>query len=41
LVTEAMVQGYPVTAYADGPVSAAVRGIWAQVREELLGTRTD
>jgi MinD superfamily P-loop ATPase len=37
LVTEAMVQGYPVTAYADGPVSAAVRGIWAQVREELLG----
>jgi MinD superfamily P-loop ATPase len=31
-VTEAMVQGQPVTAYTDGPVSEALRGIWERVK---------
>ncbi len=37
VVTEAMVQGQPVTAYRDGPVTAALRMMWAQVRETLRG----
>ncbi len=36
VVTEAMVQGRPVTEYADGPVTEALRGVWMQVRERLF-----
>ena len=36
-VTRAMVQGKPVTDFDDGPVSAAMRGVWARAREVLLG----
>jgi MinD superfamily P-loop ATPase len=35
VVTEAMVQGQPVTAYRDGSVTAALRMIWAQTREDM------
>jgi MinD superfamily P-loop ATPase len=35
-VTEAMVQGHPVTEHTDGPVTEALRGVWAQIRERLL-----
>lgn len=35
VVTEAMVQGQPVTAYADGAVSGALREVWERVREHL------
>ena len=35
VVTEAMVQGLPVTAFSDGPVSRALRRIWARTREVL------
>jgi MinD superfamily P-loop ATPase len=35
VVTEAMVQGLPVTAFSDGPVSRALRQIWARTREVL------
>jgi MinD superfamily P-loop ATPase len=34
-VTEAMVQGKPVTAYADGAVSDALRGMWRRVKRRL------
>jgi MinD superfamily P-loop ATPase len=34
-VTEAMVEGRPVTAYADGPVSQAVRDIWSRIKSRL------
>lgn len=34
-VTEAMVQGKPVTAYANGAVSEALRGIWKRVKARL------
>jgi len=36
VVIEAMVQGWPVTEYADGPATAALRGVWMQVRERLF-----
>lgn len=36
VVTEAMVQGQPVTAYTDGRVAEALRGAWAQVKRRLL-----
>jgi len=36
VVTQAMVQGQPVTAYSDGPVTAALREAWARVRERLF-----
>jgi MinD superfamily P-loop ATPase len=36
LVTEAMVQGQPVTAYSDGPVTEALSDIWHRVRERLV-----
>jgi len=36
VVTEAMVQGRPVTAYADGTVSAALRDVWERVKARLL-----
>jgi MinD superfamily P-loop ATPase len=38
VVTEAMVQGQPVTAYQpDGPMAMALREMWAQVRKRLNG----
>jgi MinD superfamily P-loop ATPase len=36
VVTKAMVQGQPVTEYTNGPVTEALGGLWAQVRERLL-----
>jgi MinD superfamily P-loop ATPase len=36
VVTEAMVQGQPVTVYADGPVTAALRGAWLRIEEHLF-----
>jgi MinD superfamily P-loop ATPase len=35
VVTEAMVQGQPVTAYADGPVSRALKRVWQRLRGQL------
>jgi len=35
VVTEAMVQGRPVTAYVDGAVSAALRDVWERVKARL------
>jgi MinD superfamily P-loop ATPase len=35
VVTEAMVHGQPVTAYTDGPVSAALRQVWGRVKARL------
>jgi MinD superfamily P-loop ATPase len=35
VVTEAMVQGLPVTAYTDGPVSKALQGVWDRVYARL------
>jgi MinD superfamily P-loop ATPase len=35
VVTEAMVQGEPVTAYEDGPVSEELRNLWRAVRRAL------
>jgi MinD superfamily P-loop ATPase len=35
-VTEAMVQGQPVTAFTDGPVTEALSGVWSRVAERLL-----
>ena len=32
VVTEAMVQGQPVTAYSDGPVTAELKAMWARIR---------
>jgi MinD superfamily P-loop ATPase len=38
VVTEAMVQGQPVTAYQpDGPMARALRSAWAQIRARLEG----
>ena len=34
-VTEAMVQGKPITAYHDGDVSAEIRKLWRHVRSRL------
>jgi MinD superfamily P-loop ATPase len=36
LVTEAMVQGRPVTECTNGPVTAALTRVWARVRHALL-----
>jgi len=41
VVTEAMVQGQPVTAYSDGLVAEALRGVWVRVRERLLSHGMD
>lgn len=40
VVTRAMVQGRPVTAYTDGPVTEALRAIWEEVKEHLLSDGT-
>jgi len=36
VVTEAMVQGQPVTAYTNGPVSEALENVWDDIRERVL-----
>jgi MinD superfamily P-loop ATPase len=36
VVTEAMVQGQPVTDYADGTVTEALEEMWSRIRERLL-----
>jgi len=36
VVTEAMVQGQPVTAYADGLVSRALQRVWRKLRGQLI-----
>jgi MinD superfamily P-loop ATPase len=40
VVTEAMVQGQPVTDYTDGPVTEALQEMWSRVRDLLLSDRT-
>jgi MinD superfamily P-loop ATPase len=35
VVTEAMVQGQPVTEYGDGPVTAELKSVWMRIREAL------
>ncbi|MGC8838687.1 MAG: ATP-binding protein [Anaerolineae bacterium] len=35
MVTEAMVQGQPVTAYGDGPVTQELKRVWERVKEHL------
>lgn len=35
MVTEAMVQGLPVTDFGDGPVSQELRQVWARIKERL------
>jgi len=36
VVTEAMVQGRPVTDYTDGPVTEALEEVWRRIRDSLL-----
>jgi len=36
VVTEAMVQGRPVTEYTDGPVTEALKEMWSRVRDLIL-----
>jgi MinD superfamily P-loop ATPase len=36
VVTEAMVQGRPVTEYTNAPVTEALARVWARVRNALL-----
>ena len=36
VVTKAMVEGQPVTAFEDGDVSRSLRELWARIREALL-----
>jgi MinD superfamily P-loop ATPase len=38
VVTEAMVHGRPVTAYADGPVAKALDGVWQRMRGGIFLT---
>jgi MinD superfamily P-loop ATPase len=40
IVTEAMVQGRPVTDYTDGPVTEALQRMWSRVRDLLLSDGT-
>ncbi len=40
IVTEAMVQGQPATAYTDGPVTEALRDVWSSVRGRLFAERS-
>jgi len=35
IMTEAMVQGVPVTAYSDGPVSQALQAIWQKLKKHV------
>ena len=41
VVTEAMVQGQPVTDYTDGPVTEALQRMWSRVRDLLLSDGTE
>jgi MinD superfamily P-loop ATPase len=41
VVTEAMVQGRPVTDYADGRVTEALEEVWSRIRERLLSAREE
>jgi len=41
VVTEAMVQGLPVTDYADGTVTRALEEMWSRIRERLLSDREE
>jgi len=36
VVTEAMVQGQPVTAYTDGLLTETLRGVWSRIKERLF-----
>jgi len=36
VVTEAMVQGHPVTEHTDGPVAEALQDVWGRVRKQLF-----
>jgi MinD superfamily P-loop ATPase len=36
VVTEAMVQGQPVTAYTDGPVAEALEELWSRLRDSIV-----
>jgi len=36
VVTEAMINGQPVTAYTDGPVARELQQVWARLRQSLL-----
>ena len=38
IMTEAMVQGVPVTTYTEGPVTQALQAIWEKIKDEVLGT---
>jgi len=40
IVTEAMVHGRPVTEYRNGPVTAALRSLWQEIRRRLLDGTT-
>jgi MinD superfamily P-loop ATPase len=40
VVTEAMVQGRPVTDYTGGPVTEALKEMWSRVRDLILSART-
>jgi MinD superfamily P-loop ATPase len=41
VVTEAMVQGQPVTDYADGTVTEALEAMWSRIRERLLSGKEE
>ena len=41
VVTEAMVQGQPVTDYTDGPVTEALQRMWSRVRDLILSDGTE
>ena len=41
VVTEAMVHGFPVTEYTNGPVAEAIEQDWAQTRTRLLSGGND
>jgi MinD superfamily P-loop ATPase len=41
VVTEAMVQGQPVTDYANGPVTEALKETWSRVRDLILSDGTE
>jgi MinD superfamily P-loop ATPase len=38
VMTEAMVQGVPVTAHSDGPVSQSLQAIWSRLRDQVADT---
>jgi MinD superfamily P-loop ATPase len=40
VVTEAMVQGRPVTEYTEGPVTEALKGMWSRMRDLILSDGT-